>query len=63
MTTSKRNRDWSHELAKFESSKNKTRTIQLSSPGVAQVTKNRLGHNFDTAITIRTAGANLIFEK
>ena len=62
-TKTRRNRNWSHELAKFESAPNKTRTFKLSSPGVAQVTRVRLVQGFDTPIAIRTKGAALIFEK
>jgi len=59
----RRNRNWSHELALFEAAPFKTRTFKLSSPGVAQVTRVRLVQGFETDIAIRTKGAELIFEK
>jgi len=59
----RRNRDWSHELATFEAANYKTRTFHLSSPGVAQVTRVRILNAFDTNVAIRTKGADLIFEK
>ena len=61
--TTRRNRNWSHELAKFEAASFKTRTFKLTSPGVAQVTRVRLINKFETPVAFRTVGANLIFEK
>lgn len=61
--TTRRNRNWSHELAIFEAASHRTRTFHLSTPGVAQVTRVRLVQGFDTNIAIRTVGADLIFEK
>jgi hypothetical protein len=59
----RRNRNWSHELATFEASLNSKRTFQLTTPGVAQVTRVRLVQQFDTNVAIRTVGNALIFEK
>ena len=61
--TTRRNRNWSHELATFEAASHQTRTFNLSSPGVAQVTRVRLLDRFDTDISIRTVGSRLILEK
>jgi hypothetical protein len=60
---SKRNHNWSHELAIFEASMNHRRTFQLTSPGVAQVTRVRILNAFDTNVALRTVGSDLIFEK
>lgn len=60
---SRRNRNWGHELAAFEASSRKTRSIKLSSPGVAQVTRVRLIQAFDTSVAFRTVGNTLILEK
>ncbi len=60
---SRRNRNWSHELAKFEAASFRTRTFKLSSPGVAQVTRVRLLAGFSTDVAIRTEREALIFEK
>ncbi|MDH3350233.1 MAG: hypothetical protein OEM51_01695 [Gammaproteobacteria bacterium] len=59
----RRNRNWSHELAMFEAAPHKTRTYKLTSPGVAQVTRVRLVQNYDTHVAFRTEGNALIFEK
>jgi len=61
--TTRRNHDWSHELATFEAAPFNTRTFKLTSPGVAQVTRVRLIQKFDTNVAIRTVGSALIFEK
>jgi len=61
--TTRRNHNWSHELAVFEAAANKTRTFNLTSPGVAQVTRVRLLEQFDTNVAIRTVGNRLILEK
>ncbi len=63
MPKTRRNRNWSHEIATFEAAPFKTRTFNLSSPGVAQVTRVRLLAKFDTNIAIRTKKNLLILEK
>lgn len=56
-------RNWSHELATFEKSKNKTRTFVLKNPTTAQVTRCRIVQTFDTPVHVRTTGNKLIFSK
>ena len=59
----RQNRDWSHELAMFESTNRKVRSFNLTPPGVAQVTRVRLRQTFETDVSFRTVGSRLIFEK
>jgi hypothetical protein len=59
----RRNRNWSHILATFEASPKRTQTLKLSSPGVAQVTRDRLVKGYDTPVDFHTKGNKLIFEK
>lgn len=63
MSKTRRNRNWSHEIALFEAAPFKTRTYHLSSPGVAQVTRVRIVQGFETNIGVRTEKNKLIFEK
>lgn len=56
-------RNWSHELATFESSKGKTRTFEMKNATTAQVTRCRIVNAFDTTVKVRTAGNKVIFEK
>ena len=55
---------WKNEVETFKKSKDKDMTIELGSPGSAQVTRCRLIEaDYCKGLTITTQGAQVIFEK
>jgi hypothetical protein len=54
---------WEDKLARFEASTARRRVFDLSSPGVAQVTRARLLAAFRTRVRMRTEGARMVWEK
>lgn len=63
MTTKTRPMDWEDTLARFEEGRAKRRVFELTSPGVAQVTRVRLLAAFRTRVRMRTDRNRLIWEK
>lgn len=59
----KRPMDWQTTLARFEESKARRRVFNLSSPGVAQVTRVRLLDAFETDVVMKTERNRLVWEK
>lgn len=63
MSKAKKPQDWGDTLARFEASDEPRRVFNLSSPGVAQVTRVRLLRAYSTRVKMRTVGARLVWEK
>jgi hypothetical protein len=56
--------DWSKEVERFNKKKAKTMSIELGSPGSAQVTRVRLiGYGLGKGLDISTTGAVIKFKK
>lgn len=62
-TTTRNERDWQDTLARFEEGKARRRVFDLSSPGVAQVTRVRLLAAYRTRVRMTTKRNQLIWEK
>ena len=56
-------RDWEETLARFEAGSARRRAFDLSSPGVAQVTRVRLRAAYRTSVRMRTEKNRMIWEK